>query len=271
MTTFAPSPANPSAYALPRPCPPPVMIATFPANRPAMLSPPLMRRFSAHIVPRDLRPGRAPYAFAPQDMLERRVERADAVGHAAQIRMQGDRHDAARLGAFFVENVELPDDHVAEFLGSAVALLERRLVVDLGAVGHGHEPPSALAPHHVRLAVVHPVTHVLAAFGGEEFERVPGFLEPRAQPADRPRAGRFRDRVERAADGPALASRPQLVQAPRVALVVPHELPFACLAFLDDLGMLHAEIAVQRDRAAHAVTVEHFHQAKNADPVAVIA
>ena len=36
-TTFAPSVANPSAYALPMPCPPPVMIATLPAKRPAML------------------------------------------------------------------------------------------------------------------------------------------------------------------------------------------------------------------------------------------
>src|SRR2546421_486627 len=55
-----------------------------------------MRRFSARIVPRDLGSGRAPHAFAPQDMLERGVERADAMGHAGEIGMQRDRHDAAR-------------------------------------------------------------------------------------------------------------------------------------------------------------------------------
>src|SRR5947207_13376322 len=123
------------------PCPPPVTIATLPAKRPAMLLSSLgarsMRCFSARIVPRDLGPGRAPHAFAPQNMLERGVERTDAVGHAGEIGMQRDRHDAARLGALFVENFELPHDHVAELLGGAVALLERGLVVDLGAVEIG--------------------------------------------------------------------------------------------------------------------------------------
>src|SRR5882762_6136363 len=274
-TTFAPSLASPSAYALPMPCPPPVTIATFPAKRSAMFRSSMgarsMRRASAHIVPRDLGAGRAPYPFAPENMLERRVERADAVRHAAQVRMQGDRHDAPGFGAFFVENVELPHDHVAELLRRAVALLERGFVVDLRAVGHGHEPPSALQLHHIGLIVVHPVAHVLAAFGGEKFECVPGFLQSGPEPADRSRAGRFRDRVERAADGAALLARPQLVQAPRVALVVAHELPFARLAFLDDLRVLRAEVAVQRDSAAHAVAVEHFHQAKDAHAVAVIA
>src|SRR6266571_899645 len=275
ITIFAPSLANPSAYALPMPCPPPVMIATFPAKRSAMLRSSSgarsMRRLSAHIVPRDLGPGRAPHAFAPEDVLERGIERADAVRHAAQVRVQGDRHDAARFGAFFVEHVELAHDHVAELRRGAVAPLERRLVVDLGAVGHGHEPPSALELHHIRLIVVHPVADVLAAFGGEKFERVPGFLQPRAQPAGRPRAGRFRDRVERAADGAALLARPQLVEPPRVALVVPHELPVARLALVDDLGVLRAQVAVQSRRAAHAVAVEHFHEAKDAHAVAVIA
>src|SRR6266581_3474474 len=275
ITIFAPSLANPSAYALPMPCPPPVMIATFPAKRSAMLRSSSgarsMRRLSAHIVPRDLGPGRAPHAFAPEDVLERGIERADAVRHAAQVRMQRDRHDAARFGAFFVEDVELAHDHLAEFFGRAVALLERGFVVDLRAVGHGHELPSAPELHNVRLIVVHPVADVLAAFGGEKFERVPGFLQSRAEPADRSRAGRFRDRVERAADGAALLARPQVVQAPRVALVMPHELPFARLAFLDDLGMLRAEIAVQRHRAAHTVAVEHLHQAEYAHAVAVIA
>src|SRR6267378_1027018 len=274
-TTFAPSLANPSAYALPMPCPPPVMIATLPAKRPAMLRSslrvPSVLRFLAHEVPRDLGAGRAPHAFAAENVFERRIERADPVRHAGEIGMQRDRHDAARFGAFFVEHVELAHDHLAEFFGRAVALLERGFVVDLRAVGHGHELPPALELHKVRLIVVHPVADVLAAFGGEKFERVPGFLQSRAEPADRSRAGRFRDRVERAADGAALLARPQLVQAPRVALVMPHELPFARLAFLDDLGMLRAQIAVQRRRAAHAVAVEHFHQAEDADPVPVIA
>src|SRR5258706_293179 len=189
-------------------------------------------------------------SICPNASIERLVEGADAVRHAAQVRMQGDRHDAPRLGAFFVENFELPDDHVAELVRRAVALLERRLVVDLRAVGHGHEPPPAPELHRIGLIVVHPVADVLAAFRRQKFERVPGFLEPRAEPADGPRARRLRDRVERAADGAALLARAQLVQAPRVALVVPHELPLARPAFLDDLGMLTAELAVQRDRAA---------------------
>src|ERR1700690_4191528 len=66
------------------------------------------------IMPRDLGAGRLPHALVPADMGERGIEGIDAMGHAGQIRMDGDRHDAAGLRAFTVEHVELPADHVAE-------------------------------------------------------------------------------------------------------------------------------------------------------------
>src|SRR5262245_50560224 len=55
-----------------------------------------------------------------------------------------------------------------------------------------------------------------------------------------------------------------------VALVVSHPFPVTLLAFLDDFRMVDADIAVERDGGAHAVTVENLHQPEHADAVAVV-
>src|SRR5262249_59522615 len=75
---------------------------------------------------RDLRAGRLPHAGVLADVVERGVERADAVRHAGQVGMNGDGHDAARLGALAIEHVELPADHLLELAGGAVRALEGR-------------------------------------------------------------------------------------------------------------------------------------------------
>src|SRR5258707_379047 len=73
------------------------------------------------------------------------------------------------------------------------------------------------------------------------------------------------------ARGHRLLAGRRLVEAARVALAVPHPLPAELVALIDDLRMVHAEIAVERDGGAVAMTLEHLHQAEHADPVAVIA
>src|SRR5215472_17349455 len=59
----------------------------------------------------NLAPGCPPYAGMAADVFERRVERADAVRHAADVGMQRDRHDPAGRFAFAIEHVEGPADH----------------------------------------------------------------------------------------------------------------------------------------------------------------
>src|SRR5262245_6275294 len=51
------------------------------------------------IVPSNFRACRFPDLVVLADMLQRGVERADAVGQAGQVRMQRDVHDASGLGA----------------------------------------------------------------------------------------------------------------------------------------------------------------------------
>jgi hypothetical protein len=64
-------------------------------------------------------------------MGERGIESVDAMGHAGQIRMDGDRHDAAGLRAFAVEHIELPADHVAK-LADPVAVVAHRPARNVG-------------------------------------------------------------------------------------------------------------------------------------------
>ena len=222
-------------------------------------------------VPRDLGAGRLPHALVPADMGERGIEGIDAMGHAGQVRMDGDRHDAARLRAFAVEHVELPADHVAELAGGAMLALEHRLVVDLLRIRHGHHLPPARERHRIGLIVIDPIADIFATLRRQEVERVPGLLQAGAEPTDRPRPGRFRDGGQGAGDDAGLLAGRRLVQPARVALVVAHPFPPAPVALLDDGRMLGAQLAVERDRGADAVAVEHLHQPEHADPVAVVA
>jgi hypothetical protein len=73
----------------------------------------------------------------PADVLERRVERADAVRHAADVGMQRDRHHAAGCLALAIEHVEGAADHALELVGRDEHALVGRLVVALLRIGHG--------------------------------------------------------------------------------------------------------------------------------------
>src|SRR5262249_41932902 len=129
----------------------------------------------------------------------------------------------------------------------------------------------AVEAHDVRLVVVGPVADIFAAFRRQEVEGVPGLLQARAQPADRPPTGGVRDRRQRARDDRLFLARRRFVEAARIAFAMTHPLPPALSARSDDLGMVGAEIAVERDGAAHAVAVEHLHEAEHAHAVAVVA
>ncbi len=52
-------------------------------------------------------------------------------------------------------------------------------------------------------------------------------------------------------------------------LITAHPFPFPLVALGDDHRMMDADIAVECDRRADAVFVEHVHEAEDADTVAV--
>ena len=139
------------------------------------------------------------------------------------------------------------------------------------AVGHADQRLPAVERHDVGLIVVGPVADVIATLGGEVIERVPGLLQAGAEPAARPRAGRLLDGRERVLDDARLFARRRRVEAAGIAFAMAHPFPAPLVAFLDDRGVLGAKLAVERDRGADAVAVEHLHQAEHADPVAVVA
>ena len=243
-----------------------------PCSQVRMLMPSLRPLFRLRPeMPRDLGAGGFPDAIVTADIAKRRIESVDPVRHAGKIGMDRDRHHAAGLGALAIEHVELAADHLLEFGRRAMRPLEHRLVVDLLAVGHGNQPLAAVERHQRGLVVMHPIGHVFAAIGGEQIDRVPGLLQAGAEPADRTLPRSFLDGRERAMDDASLFVGRHLVEPARVGLVVAHPLPAKLVAFLDDRRMLHAQIAVERHRGADAVTLQHLHQAENADAVAVVA
>src|SRR6266480_2375684 len=85
----------------------------------SMFTPSLLGGLRA-IVSRDLRTGRLPHPRVIADVAERGVEGIDAMRYAGEIGMQRNRHDATRLRALAIEHVELPANHVVEFVGGAV-------------------------------------------------------------------------------------------------------------------------------------------------------
>src|SRR5262249_53414643 len=95
--------------------------------------------------------------------------------------------------------------------------------------------------HDVGLIVVGPVAHVSAALRGQEIERIPGFLQPRTEPAFWPHPGGAFDRCEGALDDLSLLARRRLVQPAGIAFVVAHPFPVALVALLDDDWMVIAQ------------------------------
>jgi hypothetical protein len=166
----------------------------------------------------------------------------------------------------------LPADHVLEIAGSHVGTFERLFIVDVVAVGQRYDRFSVAQRHGVGLVIVGaPVRNILAARRNEVIERIPGLLQSGAEPTYGTLSARPRDGIERSADDLSLILRLHFIEADGIAPVMAHPFPAALLTLLDDLGMMHADIAVERDGGANAISVKHLHQPKHADAVAVVA
>jgi hypothetical protein len=155
--------------------------------------------------------------------------------------VQRDRKHAAGIGALAIQHIEGTADHVAKLARRNVHAFIGGLVVGLLRIGHRDQAAAAVEMHDVGLVVVAPVAHISAAFSSQQIERLPGFLQPRTEPALRPGPGGTFDGREGAFDDLDLLTGRRLIQPAGVAFIVAHPFPFALVALLDDDGMVVAQ------------------------------
>src|SRR5262252_756191 len=117
------------------------------------------RRARGEVVRDDLATRGTPHTLVAQDVRERRVERADAVWHADNERVQTDRHDPSRLCALAVKGVELAADHQVELVRRPASADDLGQIVDLGRVWNRTQTLAANV-HDVWLVIVDPVGDV---------------------------------------------------------------------------------------------------------------
>src|SRR5579883_3264488 len=203
--------------------------------------------------------------------MRRRVERSNAVRDAADIGVERDWKHTTGIGALSIEHVERSADHVAELGRRYMHPFVGRLVVGLLRIRYRDQAAAVIEVHDIGLIVVAPVAHISAALRGQEIERIPGFLQSRTEPAFWPHPGGAFDRCEGAFDDVSLFARRRVIQPAGIAFVMAHPFPSALVALLDDDRMVIAQQAVERDRGADAVAVQHLHHAPYADTVAIIA
>ena len=181
--------------------------------------------------------GRAPDAIMPANIVECRVERIDPMRHAADIRMECDRHDPAGFGALAKEHVEGAANQVAEFVGAVTPARKRacRWPAAYRARKRGCHRHRGASDRAGRRCTSRTHTGTL---GSEEVERVPGLLQAGTQPASRPRAGNPSDGRKAAPDDQRFLARRRLIEAAGIGFIVPHPLPATLIAFLDDDRMV---------------------------------
>src|SRR5262249_40925280 len=129
------------------------------------------------IVPGNFRTGRLPDLLMPADVLERSIERTDAVWQARQIGMEGNMHDASGCGAFAIEGIELPAYRVLEISRGHIGALEGLLVINVIAVRQCRDRLAPAKRHRVGLIVIGaPIGALFATCLHQEIERVPSLL-----------------------------------------------------------------------------------------------
>ena len=125
--------------------------------------------------------------------------------------------------------------------------------------------------HRRRLVIVEQVAGVDAAGFREQVHGDFGVRQRRGEIAGALLAGVLEDGLHRILDHGALLRFVHAVGVARVVDAVAEEFPVALLAEFDDLRVVFAQRRRQRNRAAHAVLVQHLHHAHVADAVAVVA
>ncbi len=197
--------------------------------------------------------------------------------------MQADRHAPRVRRAFFVEHVELVDDHVAEGLRRNPEIQERRNIVQFDRVRHGDQVlVGGVEPEW--MVVCRVITQILDAILLEQSRRVVRVRQEGAQPTLGLAPKRLLHRIQHGLENLPLALLAETADdlAIRVGDVankvgrgvidaVSDPGPVAFLALLDDPWIFADDLSVQAHGAAHAARIHQVHHAPQANAVAVIA
>ena len=186
--------------------------------------------------------------------------------------MQRDGHHPAALRRrFAVQHIELVAQLVAEVVLAVMVLDQDGGVVDVDRMRHRVQLAAA-GVHRVGHVVVDPVAHIVQPRGAKQIQRRCrlglGGREPAAHRLPRC-TSQHRQRV---VDLLFLVRhrKPRMVQVVHV-LAVGNDLPISLYACLNQRRVALGDRCVDGDRGADAVRRERLHDAKYADPVAIVA
>jgi hypothetical protein len=180
--------------------------------------------------------------------------------------MQRNCHHARGRLRFLIQHVEGLADAPVKIVDADRGHIEQRHVIELDGIGNAVEP----VVHAIRQVVIHPIADVLDVVLAQQIERVPGLGETGAEPATHRLAVAGDDRAGLGNDG-CLLCLAHAREQHGVGQPVTHEFPAQPHAFVHDARIETADLAIERDRAAHAMPAQHIHDAPDADAIAVVA
>src|SRR5262245_21598811 len=192
------------------------------------------------------------HALGSRGVFIERFKVFDSVRLAADVGMDGERHDLGALLALEVKAVELVDGALKEMLALMVLHDHHRDVVELDRIGQGYERPIGGADGG-RLVVIDPVADIFDAGCDQQLRCLERLCQARPEPADRARSGEALDGRERALDHGSLV---RLLMNGALLIGVAHELPAGALGLLRHSRIVLADAGVHRQRGPDAETLE---------------
>src|SRR5262245_7858022 len=226
-----------------------------------------------HAVFGDLAGAREPDAVLPlvldnmPDRLFQRPQPERLTDDESVQRQAEDERLALRLPQHFLE---LVDDHVGELASRMVAPDQRAGIVELERIRH-REQRSGPRLHPDRLVVDRPVEQVRVARLLEQVGRDIRLERGGPHPSGGPDADMLLDHLGDFLDDAGFVLLPHPAQDLGVGAAMAAHVVAALPDLLDDVGILVADRAVEKDRRRELELVEHLEQAPVADAVAVIA
>src|SRR5215470_15688203 len=184
--------------------------------------------------------------------------------------VQGQRVDERLSLGLLEQLLELVDDHLGELAAGVIAMRLRAGVVQFHGIGHRKQRSRARL-HPDRLVIEWPIEQMRIAGLFQEIGRDVGFERPRSHPTGGTHADVFFDDLGALLDGARLVLLPHRPQQLGVGAAVAEYVVTAGFDLFDDLGVVIADAAVEKNRSGQLELVQDLEQAPIADSVAVVA